>query len=181
MENKFSENVAIVFVPNDKMREQKETIERLENILALNDTNFVPSLFERIEFEGTLKEKVNFRIKERLDDKYNYLLAFYNGEIVGFTELKFEIREIIDVALYTISIGTSVIDPRFQGKGIAKRLYSTVEEIAVKANAQAVTRATWSLNCTQLNLYNKFGYSEYERIKDGRGPGNDLIKFYKLF
>lgn len=181
MESKFSKEIKVVFMENNIVSEDVNVQSKVMEILELNNNSFLPSLYERIEFVGDLKEKIRFRVQDRLKSEYNYILAYIDEEIVGFTEVKFEYREFNGKILYTIAIGTSVVNPHYQNMGVGKALYSKVEELPVLCGAEAVTRSTWSKNLRQLNLYSKFGYIEYERDPNARGIGNDLVKFYKIF
>ena len=83
--------------------------------------------------------------------------------------------------LFGINVGTTAINKSYQGRGIAKNLYSFLDDLAVESNVDVVLRSTWSLNERQLKLYERFQYIEIERVHNARGEGNDLLKFCKWF
>lgn len=153
----------------------------IKRILISNNNEFIPSLYDRIEFQGTLEEKVDFRIKERIQHGYHYILAFLEAKLVGFTEFLPGDVEVQNQNLYAINVGTSAIDKDHHGQGVAKALYAFLDDLAINSNVDAVLRSTWSQNGKQLRLYERFGYKEIERIKNFRGENNDLIKFCKFF
>ncbi|EJO5348542.1 GNAT family N-acetyltransferase [Clostridium botulinum] len=51
------------------------------------------------------------------------------------------------------------VNPKFQGKGIAKNLMAFVEEKAKKHKNASIRLDTYSKNKTAINLYKKLGYS----------------------
>lgn len=172
---------SVVFVSNLEISCNKDYLSNIKEILIDSNNDFIPNLYERIDFEGTLKEKIDFRINERLSQGYHYLLVFYKLEIVGFTEILFGDSLVYNQYLFGINVGTTTIRKSFQSKGIAKLLYSFLDNLAVESKVNVVLRSTWSLNVRQLKLYERFGYTEIERIHNARGEGNDLLKFCKWF
>lgn len=181
MNREFVNEVEVKFLTNYQVSQHEKYLKEIKEILISNNTSFIPSLFERIELDGTLEEKVNYRVNKRILEEYHYILATYQNRVVGFTEMKLADSLVYNENLYAINVGTSAIALEHQGKGIAKLLYNHLEELAVKFGVDVVVRSTWSLNIKQLKLYERFGYKEIARSHNERGEGNDLVKFCKWF
>lgn len=176
------EAVNLKLVSNLQMSRQVSYVKDVENILISNNNDFIPSLYERIEYNGTLKDKVSFMVSEKLAEGYHYILALDEADkVIGFTDIKEESSLVYGELLKTIAIGTSAIQKEFQGKGIAKLLYSFVDELAIQLDVDVVTRRTWSSNIRQLNLYERFGYKQVECVLNFRGEGIHALYFCKWF
>lgn len=175
--------VNLRFVENAEIIKRTDYIKGVRNILISNNNDFVPSLHERIEHEGTLEEKIDFRINEKLEQGYHYILAVDEfDEVIGFTEMKVcNVNQAFNRPVSSINIGTSAIHKELQGSGIAKLLYTFLDDLADDMDVDVVVRNTWSTNARQLKLYCRFGYEEIERIPNFRGEGIDSVKFCKWF
>lgn len=179
---KFSMKFTFKFLNNHQIKKESEYIKEIENILISNNEDFMPTLYERINYKGTLSEKVNFQVKEKIKAGYNYILALNeNNEVIGFTEVMIGDTIINNNPIKIINVGTSAISKDLHGNGIAKMLYSFLDELALKMEIDVIFRKTWSLNVKQLKLYEKFGYKEIERQVNARGQNNDLVYFCKWF
>lgn len=177
---KFSMKFTFKFLNNHQIKKESKYIKEIENILISNNEDFMPTLYERIDYKGTLSEKVNFQVKEKIKAGYNYILALNeNNEVIGFTEVMIGETIINNNPIKFINVGTSAISKAFHGNGIAKMLYSFLDEFALKMKIDVIFRKTWSLNVKQLKLYEKFGYKEIERQVNARGQDNDLVRFCK--
>lgn len=175
------EEYKIELILNHEMKVKEDFQIQIKNILIKENNSFIPSLYHRIEYGDTLEEKVEFRLLERLSHGYHYIVIFKEERILGYTEILVGDSIVYGELLYGINVGTSIVDNEFQGKGIGKLLYNRLDELAKEFGVDVVLRSTWSLNSRQLSLYNKYGYSEIERIHNARGEGNDLLKFCKYF
>lgn len=177
---KFSMKFTFKFLNNHQIKKESKYIKEIENILISNNEDFMPTLYERIDYKGTLNEKVNFQVKEKIKAGYNYILALNeSNEVIGFTEVMIGDTIINNNPIKFINVGTSAISKDFHGNGIAKMLYSFLDEFALKMKIDVIFRKTWSLNVKQLKLYEKFGYKEIERQVNARGQNNDLVHFCK--
>lgn len=176
--NTVNLKITLKFVSNFRMLKQDKYIDGVNKILASTNEDFIPSLFERLDYGVTLEDKVRFRTEEKLNDGFHYALALNEkDEVIGFTEFKLKTSE---DNMKTLNIGTSAVSKSFHGQGVAKMLYGFIDELAFKLKVGAVYKRTWALNTRQLRLYEKFGYSEVSREINGRGVGNDSITFCKL-
>lgn len=176
------EIVDLKLMNNLQMKENRGYIEDIEKILVSANDDFVPNLYDRIEYDGILEEKVSFRISERLKEGYQYILALDKSDkVVGFTEVQEKVDSVNGVNLTSINVGTSAIRKDFQGKGIAKLLYSYLDNLAILLDVDMVVRSTWSSNFRQLALYERFGYVEIARLENSRGEGIHSLKFCKMF
>ncbi len=174
--------VKVEFIDNQRMLKNASYLKRMADILISNNNDFVPSLFERIEHGETIEEKVRFRVNEKLRHGYHYIVATDElDEIVGFTEINICETEIFNKVEYSITVGTSAIHKEFHGKGVGKKLYRFLDDLAVKLGVDVIIRRTWSTNARQLKLYGEFGYKEFERYPNLRGEGLDSIAFCKWF
>lgn len=180
MKENIKDKISIEFLPNYVIENKIHLLEGIKRILISNNQTFIPTLYERIEFKGTLEEKVNYRIQERLNN-YHYILAIYDEEVVGFTEFRTDDSSIGETYHYCINVGTSAVHLDFQGYGIAKMLYKELDELAMLLDVDAVLRSTWTMNSKQIKLYESFGYREIERLENSRGEGNHLVKYCKWF
>lgn len=181
LENKKNQELNIVLILNEQMAKEEKYIRTAKEILFSNNLEFTPTLFERIEYPGTLEEKVNYAINKKINDGYNYILAIENNEVVGFTEfVKGEFLykgKLMD----SLNVGMSAVHKKHHGRGIAKLLYTFLDSLVHDFGAEIVVRKTWSTNYKQLRLYEKFGYIEADRVKNLRGEGIDSISFCKIF
>lgn len=179
-ENK-SQELKIVLMLNEQMVKEERYIREAKDVLLSNNNDFIPTLFERIEYPGTLEEKINYAINTKLENGYNYILAIEEDKVVGFTEFvegEFLHEEKVKSSL---NVGQSAVHKSAHGKGIGKLLYEVLDNTALYFNAEIVVRKTWSTNLKQLSLYNRFGYAETSRVKNLRGEGVDSITFFKEF
>lgn len=175
-------SIELKFVSNLEMLKGEVYLKDIEDILVSTNNDFIPSLYERIEYDGTLREKIRFMINEKLEQGYHYILALdVDGKVIGFTDVKIGEDLVCNQNVYSIGVGTSAVYKEYQGKGIAKMLYEFLDNLAMENNVDVVTRRTWSLNERQLKLYEKFGYKEFERIPNLRGEGIDGVYFCKWF
>lgn len=176
------ETIRLKLTSNSEMLDRIGYVSGVEQILVANNNDFIPSLYDRIEYDGTLEEKVSFQMKGKLEEGYHYILALNeSNEIVGFTEVKEGVSLVHNEDLRALNVGTSAIHKDLQGKGVAKMLYSFLDNLAIEFNVDVVVRRTWSTNIRQLKLYDKFGYEEIERIPNLRGEGIDSVRFCKWF
>lgn len=174
--------VDLKFIDNMQMKENQCYIEDINEILMSTNNDFIPSLHDRIKHDGTLKEKVLFRTNERLNEGYQYILALDKvNKVVGFTEVQEKFDLVNGASIRYLSIGTSAIHKELQGQGIAKLLYSYLDNLAILKEVDMVVRHTWSSNLRQLTLYKKFGYVEIECLENVRGEGIHSLKFCKWF
>lgn len=180
MKEDIKGKIIIKFLPKHIIAKKLSFLRGIKEILISNNNSFIPTLYERIEFEGTLEEKIDYRIQERLNN-YHYILAIYDGEVVGFTEFRTDDSSIGETYHYCINVGTSAVHLDFQGYGIAKMLYKELDELAIILNVDAVLRSTWTMNAKQIKLYESFGYREIGRLENSRGEGNHLVKYCKWF
>lgn len=177
----MKEEIQVIMIDNQKISKNKQYLSHIKNIMISNNENFSPTLFERINHPGSLKEKVEFAIQNKLKDNYHYILAIKKNVVVGFTEFKEDETIHEGNIKKSLNVGMSAVHKDLHGKGVAKLLYTFLDELATVYNVDMISRKTWSTNLRQLMLYEKFGYIETERIKDFRGKGIDSISFCKLF
>ncbi|MDS1002474.1 MULTISPECIES: GNAT family N-acetyltransferase [Clostridium] len=71
------------------------------------------------------------------------------------------------------------VNPKFQGKGIAKTIMSFVDEKARKLNCKSIRLDTYSKNKVAINLYKKLGYSIVGEVYF-RGKENPFKCFEKI-
>lgn len=183
LENKerMKQEIKIVLMENEFMKTQERYINHAKLILVSNNNDFIPTLFERIDYPGTIEEKVDYAINKKLEDGYNYILALRNDEVVGFTEFIKGDYVYKGESKRSINVGMSAVHKKVHGQGVAKLLYSLLDSLVETLDVEIITRKTWSTNERQLKLYEKFGYTETERRKNLRGEGIDSITFCKLF
>lgn len=171
----------VELVVNSIINENENYLSQIKEIMKKSNNDFIPNLFDRIIEGDTLDDKINNRILDRLSKDYHYILVFEDEKIIGFTEIKIGDSELNGEILFGINVGTTVIDKDNQGRGVAKLLYTKLDELALEFKVDVVLRSTWSLNLRQLKLYDTFGYTEVGREVNARGEGNDLLKYCKWF
>lgn len=75
------------------------------------------------------------------------------------------------------------VNPKFQGKGIAKTIMNFVDEKAIKLNCKSIRLDTYSKNKVAINLYKKLGYSIVGEVyfRGKKIHLNVLKKLYKIY
>ena len=152
----------------------------LLEILAQNDTAFVPPLSQRT---GTTQTHFGQQHNPNgVADYLNQMLTqqivgvFLDGELAGFVSY-IENREAEGFCLPNIYLSTLVLRPETRGMGITKKLYHHLfNELYPERN---VYTRTWSTNIAHIKILMGFGFEEIKRIPNDRGKGIDTVYYYK--
>ena len=153
----------------------------LMDILAQNDTAFVPPLSSRT---GTTQNA--FQNKENSSGIQNYLTqmlgqqilgVFLEEKLVGFVSyIEDRVTDVFDV-LPNIYISTLVLQPETRGMGITKKLYHHLFN-EMYPTCSIYTR-TWSTKIAHIKILQSFGFAELKRIPNDRGAGIDTVYYCK--
>lgn len=103
----------------------------------------------------------------KFKDNY-YLLALWNGAIIGFAGILVVIDEadLINIAVL----------PDFQGKGVGKQLLKKIMELAKEKGVKAMTLEVRESNIKARKLYESFGFTEiFVRKQYYSSPVEDAV------
>lgn len=155
--------------------------QRLLQILADNDTAFVPPLSQRTGTTQTDFQTAGGSICAYFDKmmQQSILAISLEGQIVGFVSFveNMSIDVISGPLLPNIYISTVVLMPEARGKGITKKVYNHL--FNERYPERNVFTRTWSTNFAHIKILNSFGFQELKRIPNDRGAGIDTVYYGK--
>ena len=112
-------------------------------------------------------------------EKYPFIIAEVDGRPIGYAYAS-EYRE---RAAYSWDVETSVyVDPRYQGRGIGKRLYSALEEILKLQNVVNLYACITCPNDQSVAMHEAFGFKYIGRFHSAgfkMGEWHDVSWFEK--
>ena len=100
------------------------------------------------------------------------LIAAHDGELAGFL-----------VGLHSASLPDEAyihfvgVAPRVRGSGLARRLYETFFETAIRAGRTRVHAITSPVNAGSISFHRAMGFTVTGPVRDYDGPGVDRIVF----
>ena len=155
--------------------------QRLLQILADNDTAFVPPLSQRTGTTQTDFQSAGGSICAYFDRmmEQNVLAVFLEGQVVGFVSYIENLTSDVigEDTLPNLYISTLVLQPETRGMGITKKVYAYLfNELYPERN---VFTRTWSTNTAHIKILNSFGFEEIKRIPNDRGAGVDTVYYGK--
>lgn len=162
--------------------EQKEQYrEALRNILAQNDTAFVPPLSSRTgTTQTTFENKSN---PAGVEDYLSQMLTqqilgvFLGNKLVGFVSYMENRITQEFAACPNLYISTLVLQPETRGMGITKKMYHHL--FCELYPEYAIYTRTWSTNIAHIKILQDFGFVELKRIPNDRGMGIDTVYYAK--
>jgi ribosomal protein S18 acetylase RimI-like enzyme len=95
-----------------------------------------------------------------------YTASLHTGSLAGvYTLDEYQNPEWAAVPWTILGVRTAVVhrlmvEPRYQGRGIARQLMQVAERQAARAHFEAIRLDAFSLNPRALRLYQKLGYTE---------------------
>ncbi len=117
------------------------------------------------------RSSFEFEIKENL--KAIYLVADYNGKIIGYAG--------IWVILDEGHITNIAVHPDFRNRGLGTRLLSELIELSERRGAKRHTLEVRVSNHTAISLYNKFGFETAgKREKYYEDTNEDALILWRL-
>ncbi|MBR4768800.1 MAG: GNAT family N-acetyltransferase [Lachnospiraceae bacterium] len=169
----------VCFTAEDK----KAHYEELLRMTAASDREFVPPLSER---KSTIQKDLSGGhetgsvlpyFREMMDQEI--IAAVEDGAVQAFLSYRkdHEDEEIGRDIWPNLYLSTMISRPEARGKGIGGKIFRVLLE-EIYPDRPAFTR-TWSTNAVQLHVFQKLGFREIRRVKDGRGPGIDTIYFVR--
>ena len=161
--------------------QKRQYKQRLLQILADNDTAFVPPLSQRTGTTQTDFQTAVGSICAYFDKmmEQNMLAVFLEGQVVGFVSyIENMTSDVIgEEMLPNLYISTLVLQPETRGMGITKKVYNHLfNELYPERN---VFTRTWSTNIAHIKILNSFGFQELKRIPNDRGAGVDTVYYGK--
>jgi len=172
-----------------KTKKGKEIIIRYPEIGDVeNMLNFINTISDErtfITYQGeheTLKSEEKY-LKEKLkaieDKKSVQLLAFWNNELVGESEIHMMEKTEKHIGVFGITIKKD-----FRGEGLGKLLMELVlKEAAEKIpDIKIATLDVYATNGIARDLYKKMGFTEYGILPEGivrAGKFEDCVLMYK--
>jgi len=134
----------------------------LEALLALEDKAFKTDRFKRAQFRYLLNK-----------GKASVYILEYDRKIAGMAIMLWRKRVTVG-RLYDI-----IIDPEYQGRGLAKILLEKCEQSAVKRKLRAVSLEVRTDNKPAIVFYEKHGYRTVETIDDYYSDHSPAFKMIK--
>jgi len=113
--------------------------------------------------------------KEAEKGKKARIVADVGGEVVGNLEIEFSPHPLMP---HVADVNTVVVNPKYQGKGIATAMFQEAFRIAKEKQIQIVRIDVETRNAPAHRLYLKVGFAEYGRLGRGivrKGEYDDLI------
>lgn len=173
---------------------EKEKHERREELFAMtvrSDREFVPPLSMR---DSTVQKDLTGHVpaevssgnaEDAVRSYFNEMLAqeiiaaVEDGKVNAFLSFRKDFtNEVIGPGtLPNLYLSTLISRPEARGKGIGRQIFSHL--FRNHFPTRRVFTRTWSTNDVQLHVFEKLGFRELKRVKDGRGPGIDTIYFEK--
>ena len=108
---------------------------------------------------GTARLKI-----ELVDTMIEYNFIEYNGEVVGFTKLNFNPKD-IDLSPGLCELEKIYLLPKFIGKGIAKQALRSVLHHANEEGKKAVYLYVIDTNTNAIAFYRSFGFEIVSKIQ----------------
>ena len=151
--------------------------------MIINDFNQVHKLVEQVH-QMHLNERKDIYInadplpfdefkKYLREKKYFCFVAEVNNVIVG--EIISDIKEVKENEIFKSRIFLYIedicIDKNYTRKGIGRKLFYTVKQVAKKENISSIELNVWSFNKNAINFYEELGFTcksiryEYNVIK----------------
>ena len=93
------------------------------------------------------------------NDKYIAYVAITEEQSPEYSQIKW-----VSDGRKVLVIHRLSVHPQSQGKGIAKKILSFIEEVATKNNYSCIRLDAYSGNETALKLYKNFGYREVGQV-----------------
>lgn len=119
--------------------------------LKNKDQNQLLTLFKQLT-----EKTINFKIKNIINDKNcNCVVIEDNNDIIGFGAIIFFQ---IPTKGWTATIQDVVVDSKYRGKGLGKKLLYELLQIAKKNNIQIVNLTSSSKRIAARKLYQSFGF-----------------------
>jgi ribosomal protein S18 acetylase RimI-like enzyme len=109
---------------------------------------------------------------ELADPQSKFLIAELNGEVVGYSHLKFEVAPHVNVGNRPVEIARFYSRKQWIGKGVGARLMEKCLKEAVAAECDAIWLGVWEINSRAIAFYRKWGFCEAG--KQTFQLGNDL-------
>ncbi len=120
---------------------------------------------------------------ELADPRSKFLIAEINGEVVGYSHLRFEVAPQVDVGDKPVEIVRFYSRKQWIGKGVGAQLMERCLQEAVTAKCDAIWLGVWEINLRAIAFYRKWGFCEAG--KQTFQLGNDLqqdllmVKFFE--
>ncbi|MCS5490449.1 GNAT family N-acetyltransferase [Algoriphagus limi] len=141
-----------------------------------------PSTFGEILTTGQISYMLGWMysldtLEKQLEEEQYFFLAKEDGKALGFTafELNYEPQKTKIHKIYIL--------PSAQGKGIGKKLFSKIEEIATGKNQSALLLNVNKGNKQAIDFYKRYGFEELRREVIDIGEGfvmDDIVFEFKL-
>ena len=109
---------------------------------------------------------------ELADPRSKFLIAEINGEVVGYSHLKFEFAPHVNIGDRPAEIVRFYSRKQWIGKGVGARLMERCLQEAVAAECDAIWLGVWEINSRAIAFYRKWGFCEAG--KQTFQLGNDL-------
>lgn len=131
------------------------TVEDTKEILLIYKP-YVENTFISFEHKVPSEQEFRERIKQTLQ-KYPYLVAVHNNEILGYTYASpFKAR-----AAYDWTVETSIyVREDKRGLGIGHQLYETLEKLLIKQNIVTANACIAYPNDSSINFHESLGYKK---------------------
>ena len=123
--------------------------------LKLKDDEEIKKLLKQLT-----SNKINFNIKQILKDKNcNCLVVEDGGRIVGFGAL---VLNVVPCRGYIAKIEDMVIDEKYRGQGLGKKLMQELIKIAKKKKIKIVNLTSRPKRVGAIKLYKSLGFKLLE-------------------
>ena len=170
-----------------KLKDGREVSIVLPDISGLKSiTDFVNKLSKENTFLSFAGEKYSLEKEEawlnnaliEIKFKKNYIIwAMIDGQIIGNADIK--VGRVREEHIGTIGL---MVDSDFRGNGLGEYLIRKVLGEGKKMGLKIAKLDVFSDNIPARKLYEKVGFIEYGKLKDGffrKGKFSDKIEMYK--
>lgn len=151
---------------------QKKDINMLKNFFLLNNISDIRRFFDPFPLDDKTAELI---IQKTIKDKF--LICIFEEEIIAMSMLRGW-----DEGYIFPSIGI-IVDHRYQGHGIGRRITEYSLEMAKKLNCKKVRLSVYDDNIIAINLYKSMGFKEIgkEIVKKNGITRNKIIMIIEGF
>ena len=165
-----------------KILTQEEKTQYRGAILALleeSDEDFLPPLSRRRStkdqtFSGEAAVGGILSYYEAMN-RQEILAAAIDGELLGFVSFYENFEGGEEPSLY---VSTLVVAKAARGHGLTSKMYAHLFYTLFPEH-NIYTR-TWSTNAAHTKILARFGFAEWRRLPNDRGPGIDTVYFARL-
>lgn len=164
-ERKFDDVLPMYLKKPQAQRQLEEKLKSIEiTFMTLEDLNQIANILIS-DFDGFWSYDI---LKDELNsENSNYIVAKFNGQIIGFAGTKVMVEE--------SDIMNIVVKKDFRNQGIGSLLLKELIDLSKKQNLTSITLEVMEENYPAIHLYKNFGFEQIGLRKNYYKDKNGLI------